>query len=369
MSTEQVKSWKKTFDVAVSQQQTTTEGAPPIPLRTLTILLNYERCVADPRFRGCKLFHSSFADSTLINNLTSDKVMHQWILASKPASVQQVHFHAFRIESDQVTGTPSINDIIDRDAPLEVQALPFAQRELIYHESRGHDGCYKAIALYQHFFDLCPPGQTLSIQIKNETPVLVSPFSRNILEIKMKGPKLLTVSTGMKAKGNPGEKGGTIVTGRDQESLHSALGFAAPGSGHVDFVVDMTRMQWGQAGRGSLGELYYLGSVAGYYRAMKNVCDDIEDVGNGATHVGPSMHTEAMEACARRVWERWENRDKEGWCDYCGGPDSSERRLLNCVLAKKRRSDIVAKSIRKRGGNCTSLPVRRRKINPTNLKI
>ncbi|PMD17196.1 hypothetical protein NA56DRAFT_648917 [Hyaloscypha hepaticicola] len=349
MSTEQVESWKKTFETSVSQQLTTTEASPPIPLRTLTILLNYERCISDPRFLGCKLFNSSFAEPTIIDDMASDKLMHQMVLASKPASVKQVHLHAFRIESDQITGTPSINDIIDRHAPPNVQALPFAQRELIYHESRGHDGCYKAIELYQHFFELCPPGQTLSIQIKNERPVLVSPFSRRILEFKMKGPKLLTVSTGMKVVGNPGEKGGTIVTGRDQESLHSALGFAAPGSGHVDFVVDMTRMQWGEAGRGLLGELYCLGSVAGYYRAMENVCDDIEEVGNGATHVAPSIHTEAMKSCARRVWERWENRDKEGWCDYCGGPDSSERRLLNCSACKETKVRYCCKEHQKAG--------------------
>ncbi|KAH8747093.1 hypothetical protein F5882DRAFT_422573 [Hyaloscypha sp. PMI_1271] len=349
MSSDQVESWKKTFDAAVSQQRTTTEASPPIPLRTLTILLNYERCIADLRFRGCKLFNSTFADPTLIDNMASDNLMHQTILPRKPASVKQVHLHAFRIESDQVTGTPSTNDIIDCNAPLDVQALPFAQRELIYHESRGHDGCYKAIELYQHFFELCPPGQNLSIQIENETPVLVSPFSRRILEFKMKGPKLLTVSTGMKVGGSTSGKGGTIVTGLDQESLHSALGFAAPGMGNVDFVVDMTRMQWGEAGRGSLGELYYLGSVAGYYRAMENVCDDIEEVGYGATHVAPSIHTDAMKSCASRVWERWENRDTEGWCDYCGGPDSSERRLLNCSACKETKVRYCCKEHQKAG--------------------
>ncbi|KAH8784392.1 hypothetical protein BGZ57DRAFT_974008 [Hyaloscypha finlandica] len=314
MSSDQVESWKKTFDAAVSQQRTTTEASPPIPLRTLTILLNYERCIADLRFRGCKLFNSTFADPTLIDNMASDNLMHQTILPRKPASVKQVHLHAFRIESDQVTGTPSTNDIIDRNAPLDVQALPFAQRELIYHESRGHDGCYKAIELYQHFFELCPP-----------------------------------VSTGMKVGGSTSGKGGTIVTGLDQESLHSALGFAAPGMGNVDFVVDMTRMQWGEAGRGSLGELYYLGSVAGYYRAMENVCDDIEEVGYGATHVAPSIHTDAMKSCASRVWERWENRDTEGWCDYCGGPDSSERRLLNCSACKETKVRYCCKEHQKAG--------------------
>lgn len=138
---------------------------------------------------------------------------------------------------------------------------------------------------------------------------------------------MLTISTGMRSAANGPL--GTIVTGRDNQSLHSAFGFASPSSGNVEFVVDMTRMQWGEAGRGQFGELYYLGSLDEYYDIMNNVCDGIVELEIGATHVAPSSHTEAMAACAKRVWERWENRDKEGWCDYCD-VGASERRLSNC---------------------------------------
>ena len=306
---------------------TMAESPTPIPLRTLTTLLNYERCIADGRFRGCKLLSSTFSDPNLTDSMFPE--MRRRILDGKPKSVTQVHLHTFLIESKEVTGTPSTNDLISSKASSQVQALPFSQRELIYHESRGHDGCYKAIELYQEFFELCPPGQKLSIQIKNEEPVLVSPFTRNILEFTMKGPKLLTISTGMKMSDSEDGVIGTIITGVDQESLHSALGFAGPGSANVDFVVDMTRMQWGEAGRGRFGELYYLGSVDGYYGIMKNVCEGIEEAGLGATHVAPSIHTKSMAACAKRVWERWENRDNEGWCDYCG-VGASERPLSSC---------------------------------------
>lgn len=33
----------------------------PIPLRTLTVLLNYERMVSDPRFQGERILESSLA--------------------------------------------------------------------------------------------------------------------------------------------------------------------------------------------------------------------------------------------------------------------------------------------------------------------
>ncbi|CZR58252.1 uncharacterized protein PAC_08143 [Phialocephala subalpina] len=259
-----------------------------------------------------------------------DPEVRRQILGSKPASVNQVRLHVFGIDSDsdEVTGTPSMNDIIHPDASPELQALTFAQRESIYHESRGHDGCYKAILLYQHLFDLCPAGQKLSIQIKNEAPVLVDPSARKILEFKMNGPKLLTISTGLKGKD------GAILTGLGQESSHSVLGFSCRGSGVVDFVVDMTRMQWGEAGRGSFGETCYLGTEAGFVDIMANVCDGVKEVGHDATHVGPSEHTMTMEACATRVWERWNNRDKEGWCDYCG-VGASEWPLLDCSACKE----------------------------------
>lgn len=167
--------------------------------------------------------------------------------------------HAFCSESDD-SGTPSTNDILSRSAFPQAKTLSFAQREYIYQESRGHDGCYKAIALYQAFFDLCPANQQLSIQIKKEDPALVSPFLRQIMEFKLQGPKLTVIATGM--KGIDGAK--TVITGLEQESLHSVLGFSDSGSSNVDYVVDMTRMQFGNAGRGSFGELYFLGTTADF---------------------------------------------------------------------------------------------------------
>ena len=167
---------------------TMSEAPTPIPLRTLTTLLNHERCLADGRFRGCKLLNSTFSDPNLIDHILPE--MREQTVANKPPSVKQVHLHAFLIDSNDVTGTPSTDDAISPEAFPEVQTLSFAKRELIYHESRGHDGCYKAIELYQQFFDLCPQGQKLSIQIKNEAPVLVFPFTRRILEFNMWGSQI-----------------------------------------------------------------------------------------------------------------------------------------------------------------------------------
>lgn len=43
----------------------------PIPLRGLTVLLNYERTVSDPRFEGTLLLNSSIVDTSLLDALTA----------------------------------------------------------------------------------------------------------------------------------------------------------------------------------------------------------------------------------------------------------------------------------------------------------
>lgn len=45
----------------------------PIPLRTLTLLLNYERAVSDPRFVGMRLLESTEADPSLPRRLVKSE--------------------------------------------------------------------------------------------------------------------------------------------------------------------------------------------------------------------------------------------------------------------------------------------------------
>jgi hypothetical protein len=34
------------------------------------------------------------------------------------------------------------------------------------------------------------------------------------------------------------------------------------------------------------------------------------------------IHEARLTACAKKAWERWQNRETEGWCDYCGTGDN-----------------------------------------------
>lgn len=101
-----------------------------------------------------------------------------------------------------------------------------------------------------------------------------------ILEFTVHDPKLYTLLT---VTGLPI----TTMTGGDKESMHGVLGFPAPGSQYVDMVVDMTRMQWGEAGRGLLGETYWLGTIEQFQDAAGMVCGMMRLWGNVSTHVGP----------------------------------------------------------------------------------
>ena len=129
----QVDGWKKAFVKSVNtsskQSAKNTQEPEPIPLRTLTTLLNYERCRSDPRFKGVKQLHSPFADPTLANQISPE--MRQLLQANQSPSAKQIHLHAFGPDSDNFTATLSTYDAIHPTAGPTVRNITFAQRELI----------------------------------------------------------------------------------------------------------------------------------------------------------------------------------------------------------------------------------------------
>jgi hypothetical protein len=57
----------------------------PIPLRTLIVLLNYERTISDTRFEGVALHSSSIVDPTMIQNLRRN---YHYVFANEPATIE-----------------------------------------------------------------------------------------------------------------------------------------------------------------------------------------------------------------------------------------------------------------------------------------
>jgi hypothetical protein len=156
----------------------------PIPLRALTVLLNYERMIADDRFRGTVLTKSTFADPSLFPHLSNKVELPSTIvyvllylprdllkILTKTIICSKKDYHEFRVlNPPPKPGNESTicEYLPEEDVKKKYPSLRFAQRELVYHESRSHDCCAKAVGLFGLFFGLCPKGQTVSVQVTNE---------------------------------------------------------------------------------------------------------------------------------------------------------------------------------------------------------
>ncbi len=57
----------------------------PIPLWSLTVLLNYESMASDPRFEGLRLLQSTTADPTMIQRIMA---RYSSYLKNEPITIQ-----------------------------------------------------------------------------------------------------------------------------------------------------------------------------------------------------------------------------------------------------------------------------------------
>lgn len=130
----------------------------------------------------------------------------------------------------------------------------------------------------------------------------------------------------------------TTITGAREGEAHAVLGFAYPGSQMVNIVVDMTRLQYGDIGRGMYGESYFIGSTNKYFQSMEDkICTGLENKGTASRMNPRPDNTEEdsrLRACAEKVWKRWQNRDQEGWCAHCGMGGEKLMRCTGCKSAK-----------------------------------
>jgi hypothetical protein len=67
------------------QQIESNAKMEPISLRTLTVLLNYERMISDTRFEDVALHSSSIVDPLMIKNLRRN---YPYVFANEPATIE-----------------------------------------------------------------------------------------------------------------------------------------------------------------------------------------------------------------------------------------------------------------------------------------
>jgi hypothetical protein len=206
--------------------------------------------------------------------------------------------------------------------PASLSQLTAKELETIFWQARGHDGCYKSVSLLQHFFDLYPSDTPLRVRTSAGVDYVTSASSRAILEFKLLQPKRMTI---LHVVG-----GQAYINGDEDAMMHAVVGFSAPGDTNATTVLDLSSLQFGDAGRGLGGRsTFALESVDAF-------CDRLEVVARHAnmTNVSQGIRSGPNDAwlqeVAKRAKERWEARDVKAWCGHCGVPGEAFKRCSLC---------------------------------------
>jgi hypothetical protein len=305
----------------------------PLDLADIAVLLLYEWATLDPRFRHTKLVEvaypgrklQSYPDFLPIDDSISNRT---WIILKRKEGGQH--------DRDLAT------NMVDNDIN---HALSNEQLDTIFYQTRTFSFCCPAVTLLQHFFDQFPPDTKLCVRLGpvNKRPgesYVTSISRRTILRTKLIHP---TTQTLIDISGPAPMESYNI---RD-EMIHSIMLFRSAENDKVKHTsaLDLSSMQFGELGRGpgAKGKMPFALDTRDEFNArharlaMASVVvgvskrigfsdwpDDAaaEEREYGLAALPPSA---LLVDIARRVKERWENRDKEKWCGYCGAPGPKSR--------------------------------------------
>lgn len=141
---------------------------------------------------------------------------------------------------------------------------------------------------------------------------------RTILVFTMLNPRQVTVSVVMSKE--------TYITGADHSSRHAILSFVRPGGKSADVVVDLASMQFGPKGRGSGGETFRMETMDKWLDFTSTVCGNMQEYKIGSARILSHPWGEPwLEESAKRVKARWDARETDHWCGYCGALGAEKR--------------------------------------------
>jgi len=112
-----------------------------------------------------------------------------------------------------------------------------------------------------------------------------------------------------------------VGLGSKGDDKHGILGFKHLKKPDEYLVVDMTRLQYSDTGRGDYGENYFLGTLSDWKKSMGRICERLIPLSRSPLPMpmGEDRANEArLKACAYRAWQRWNDRGTAAWCDFCG---------------------------------------------------
>ncbi|KAF9019293.1 hypothetical protein BDZ89DRAFT_1073159 [Hymenopellis radicata] len=289
----------------------------PLDLYDIALLLNYERASTEPRFR-----HAKLREAVRNENFKTIKVIgsQEWLTSAAVEKMGFV-FDTKPGKNSEERDTPA--NILPSPIPPSLQALTAKELETIFWQVRNHDACYTSVNLAQHFFELYPDHTKLRVRTWKGVEYITTVSTRVILELKIIDPITMTHATVL-------PRGTTYITGDESyEMNHAVLGFASSREGNIDTILDMSSLQFGDAGRGLGGKsLFALESLDEFYDRVETIARgaDTENARTSMAITPAAAHIEAwLAGVAKRVKERWDKRHQEHWCGHCGGPAATQR--------------------------------------------
>ncbi|KAL3419316.1 hypothetical protein PVAG01_09538 [Phlyctema vagabunda] len=301
-----------------------------LDLHDLALLLNYERASTEPRFRNAKL-----------TDIAADDCLSDAPFATFPdfkalgwGSLKQAKTALLFTREGDSTKHPQDAPDLPSNLLGENITPPLAQLseydlETLYWQARGHDGCYKSIAMLQFFFDKYPRTQPLRIRTTTGHEFVTSINKGVIMEWELLDPKQITI-----AAVRVGTSSDTMsyVTGLSNPMLHAGFGFATQDGENVSAVLDLASMQYGEPGRARKSQgTFALESLDHFYDRLETLATDIDaSKTKTSLRIGTSADDEWLAAVADRVKTRWEARDTEHWCGHCGAPSLQGIKLKKC---------------------------------------
>ena len=314
----------------------------PLDLVDIAVLLNYERVKTDPRFSDTELCEIAFPGETprTISTDLGPRIRswnnneRTWYVLCKTGMEKH-----------------------KRPANVVPSTLSAQQLETARYRIRAYDTCLFAARLLNAFFELFPDDTQLLIRHASKdkesgTSYVTSISNRRVIQKELINPKFSTIICTIR----PSEKGNVKATGVESQMTHVYTTFFAPGSQEVTSVLDMSSMQFGDAGRGP-GEkgkmLVALDTKAEYDKRIGRIADGVDLT---QRQVLPSRNTRMfpeMEHIALVVKARWRTATAKS------GVRTVERQSPISSAVHAARFGSAVRSIRRWYGLFTRVTVRR----------
>ncbi|KAJ7150470.1 hypothetical protein C8R43DRAFT_1005915 [Mycena crocata] len=280
-----------------------------LDLYEISLLLAYERASVEPRFRHAKLREIASASSPFKTIVAPP----QWDnhKTAKDGFVLDIGTPKSISERD---GPDLPSNMLPVPTPPSLQHLTAKDVERIYWQIRSYDGCFRCIALLQHFFNLYPPNVALRIRTSTGVDFVTTAFHRSVREMLLLEPKLMTMIMIMPT---------TVHIGGDlPEMNHSVLEFYDPSRASEPVILDLSSLQFGDVGRVSGTSTFVLESKTNFSARLGRIANDTETPEKPYPRYPRHSDDSWLKPVALKVKTRWDNRQEKRWCGHCGAPGS-----------------------------------------------